>query len=310
MNQHVINALSDYDFKWEKNSGYGTIDGYEVNVLLNKMSAGPVFVFSTFLAQSKKNDFIVQMNSHNFKLVQTSSFDYGVMVMIGAMTAGGFEKKIAEVLPVILETLNSLEAPKNDICPQSGEALNIMDSNIISVAGTEMHIRLTNKAIETVNSTIAKSNEEFENAPNNYLKGFIGIAIGALAGVACTVIMSLLGYITAFSAWISIFLGVALYKKFGGKPNKVMIVMSFVTTTVFILGGLFLMYVVASRTAAVNAGVDMSGFEALKFCLENSEECRRLFTADILLTAFFIVLAQSLSIFGLRRMIKRPKNIQ
>lgn len=310
MNQHIINALSNYDFKWEKNSGYGHIDGYEVNVFLNKMAAGPVFTFSTFLPQTKKNDFMVQINSRGFKLVQTNCFDYGVMVMVGAMTAGGFEKKITEVLPVIIETLNSLEAPKSDICPQSGEVLDEVESNMITIPDSQVQIRLSNKAIEAVNSNIAKSNEEFDNAPNNYAKGFVGIAIGALAGVAVTVIMALIGYVTALSAWVSIFLGITLYKKFGGKPNKMMIVMSFATTTVFILGSLFLMYVIVSKAAAVQAGVDMSGFEALSYCLDNSEELRRLFTADILLTAFFILLAQGFSIYSLRKMIKRPKNIQ
>ena len=86
--------------------------------------------------------------------------------------------------------------------------------------------------------------------------------------------------------------------------------MSFATTTVFILGSLFLMYVIVSKAAAVQAGVDMSGFEALSYCLDNSEELRRLFTADILLTAFFILLAQGFSIYSLRKMITRPKNIQ
>ena len=62
MKQNVIDALSNYDFKWEKNSGYGHIDGYEVNVVLPKVAVGPILVFSTFLPQSKKNDFIEQVS--------------------------------------------------------------------------------------------------------------------------------------------------------------------------------------------------------------------------------------------------------
>ena len=43
MNKHIINALSKYDFTFEKNNGYGHIDGYEVNVINNPLATGPVF---------------------------------------------------------------------------------------------------------------------------------------------------------------------------------------------------------------------------------------------------------------------------
>ena len=70
MNKRIVELLSQYDFKFEKNSAYGHIEGYEVNVLLNTMGIGPIFIFSTHLSQEQKSDFIAKMNARKRSLVQ------------------------------------------------------------------------------------------------------------------------------------------------------------------------------------------------------------------------------------------------
>lgn len=310
MNKHIITSLAKYDFNYEKNYGYGHIDGYEVNVFNNPMGQGPIFVVSTYLSQSKKNDFIVKMNAHKYSLVQVTAFDFGVMIMIGAMTAKSFEKKFPDVMSSILSDLESLEAPKSDICPQSGEAIDEADCRLITLPNTKIRIRLSNKAITTVNSNIEKINEDYKKAPNNYLKGFGGIMIGAIAGVTVTIIMSLLGFITSIAPLVSILFGIFLYKKFGGKPNHVMIIMSFVTTLVMILGAIVLMYISAANVAVQEAGLELRGLDSLSYCLNNLPEFKKSFYLDLALSGLFILLAEGLSIYRLIRMIQRPKNIQ
>ena len=173
-----------------------------------------------------------------------------------------------------------------------------------------MKIRLSTKAVETVNSMISKNNEDFKNMPNNYAKGFGGILIGALAGLALTIIFSLAGIITAFSSLVAIFLGVFLYKKFGGKPNGVMIFMSFATTLIVLLGAVFMAYVMVANQACVEAGVDLKGIPALNLCLEKVPEFRAMFIGDMALNGLFILLGEGFSIFRLSQMIRRPKNIE
>ena len=292
MNKHIVNALSKYDFTFEKNSGYGHIDGYEVNVINNPLATGPVFFFSTFLSAAKKNDFIIKLNEKKIKLVQSQAFDYGVAVLIGAITAGAFEKKLPEVLPQIIEILTELEAPKGDICPQSGEELTDEKAKV-----------------ETVNATVEQANENFEESPNNYLKGFGGILIGAVVGVIVTIVFALLGYVTALASFVSVALGVFLYKKFGGKQNYVMIVMSLLTTLIVILVALVGIYVIVANKAAIEAGSDLRGFKALVHCLEYSEQFKKTFYTDLGLNALFIFVGEALSIYSLVKMIKRPKKI-
>lgn len=310
MNKFIVNALSKYNFTYGKNSGYGFINDYEVNVLNDITAPGPTFVFSTFLSQDKKNDFVLKMNAKKIPLVQTTSFEFGVIVIIGAWFAKSFEKKFAEVIPVIVDLLETLEAPKKDTCPQSGEIIDEENSKTPVLPGTDLKIRLSNSAIQTINSSIDKSNEDFENAPNNYLKGFGGILIGALAGVSLTVIFSLIGFITALAPLVSIFLGVFLYKKFGGKQNYTMIIMSLVTTLLIILGALILMYITVATKAVAEAGMTYRGFEALIYCINNVPEFKSSFILDISLNGLFILLAEGFSIYRLITMIRRPQNLQ
>ena len=49
MNKHIVNSLKNYEFTYDKNNGYGFINGYEVNVFDNAMSVGPLFLFSAMI---------------------------------------------------------------------------------------------------------------------------------------------------------------------------------------------------------------------------------------------------------------------
>ncbi len=310
MQKCITNALANYNFVYSGNNGYGRIDGYEVNVFNNPMDTGPIFAFSTFLPQSKKNDFITSVNSLKISLVQADAFEFGVMVKIGAMTGKQFEKKFPNVIEQILRILQELEAPKADVCPQSGETLDAENCKLATMPNTNFKFYLSQNAIETVNSGIEKSNEDFQNAPNNYLKGFIGIAIGAIAGIVVAFVAGLMGYITSFAPLVSIFLGVFLYKKFGGKQNHMMIIMSLGTTLVAIVGYLLALYIIVANQAVAEINLALSGFDALKFCLENAPEFKEAFVSEITTNAIFFLIAGGASIANLLKMIRRPKNLQ
>ena len=312
MNKHIVNALQKYQFEFNNNWGYGKINGYEVNVINLATATGPMFWFSTNLTLEKKWLFVEKMKNYKISLLMPSYFEFGVMVMIGALTGGTFEKKFDGVLEKILSTLALLDAPKSEICPSSGIELtedNSSFSNVNLSNGLTIKIRLTNEAVEKVNNLITQVNEEFKSAPNNYLKGFMGIVLGAIAGVIATIIFSYIGIVSALSAFISIFLGVFLYKKFGGKPNWVMIVMAFVTTIVFILGYIVLSYMMFSTSHVAEMGLNLSGFDALKYCLQEYEELASAFRSDIIFNLIFCLIGVFASAFSLIRSINRPKNI-
>ena len=305
MNKHIINVLKDTDFTFNGGMGYGHINGYEVNVIENKMGVGPIFVIATYLSQIKKNEFISKLNSHKFKMVTVDSSDFGFSIMIGAMTASSFEKKYNDVMPVILSLLEELEAPKANICPQSGEEIDSSNSKTIEIE--KVKLTLSNKSIEAINSSIGKELDDYKEAPNNYLKGLLGLLIGALAGVALSIILYFVGFISAFSAVLSILLGTFLYVKFGGKKNVMMIVLSFIVTTVSLLLAILGLYLFVANGLVEIANLTL--FEKFEYCLEIEEFKKGLLT-DIGLNLLFIFVGEALSIARLRQIIKKPTKIE
>jgi hypothetical protein len=119
----------------------------------------------------------------------------------------------------------------------------------------------------------------------------------------------LAGFITAFASIAAVFLGVFLYKKFGGKQSKVMIIMSLVTTLVVILGAVVLLYMSAANSIVKEAGLTMNGFEAMEYCMNIEPDFKKEFLTDLGLNGLFIAIGEGYSISALVRMIKRPKSI-
>ena len=310
MNKHIINVLQKYDFSFDKRNGYGYIKGYEVNVVNPPATNGPFFYFSTNLPTDKKMLFVAKMKAYKISLLVPGYFEFGVFVMIGAMTSRSFEKKFDDVLNKVLETLDALEAPKKEICPSTGVELTPDNSKKVSVGDQGVMVTLTNEAIESFNSLVNQVNEEYTKAPNNYFKGFCGILLGAIAGVIATLIFYEIGVVSALSSILSIFLGIFLYKKFGGKPNGVMIAMSLVTTIVFILGFILYIYVNFSVALAAENGLNYTGIEALKYAMNTYEEVANGFRQDMLMNVVFWAIAAGVSIFALVKSIKRPQNIK
>lgn len=310
MNKYVIEAIKEYNFTIDKNHGYGYINGYEVNVIDNLMDTGPVFIFSTYLTSENKNEFIKKMKKTKISLLQVTVFEFGVIVKIGAWTGKGFVKQINKALPKILETLEELGAKKANVCPLSGQEIDQTNSKLITLPETPVKITLSSNSINDINNDIETSNEDYKTASNNYLKGFGGVLVGTLAGIGIMIVLSSFGYTAIIAPLAAIFIGVRLYVKFGGKPNIVMILMSFFTTLIGLLGTMFLLYVAASNALVLEAGVDLQGIEALKYCISNVEGFKGALIGELGYNALFIALAEIFSVAKLKLAIKRPKKIE
>ena len=188
--------------------------------------------------------------------------------------------------------------------------INEDDSKLVFLQDTKMKVRVSNEGLLTINSTIEKINEDYKNSPNNYLRGFFGILIGAILGFVLALILGHFGYISSLAPFISIIFGIFLYKKFGGKQNAVMIIISFITTIIFIAGASLLTYVLTANDLVADAGLIYKGFDALSYCLENSSEFKRFFISDLVLSVVFALFAEGISIYSLIKTIKRPKHLK
>ncbi len=169
-------------------------------------------------------------------------------------------------------------------------------------------ITIDSDCVETINSVIRQENSDFENAPNNYFKGFLGAFIGGLAGVAVAIVLYAIGFISSISAIISIALGTFLYRKFHGKPNKIMIVIVSLTTFVMMIASVVGIYIVSSGIAAAEVGVPMTAIEAFGILMQDSE-FSGMFYADLCMVILFTVIGIVVEIFVMAKGIKRRKNI-
>lgn len=292
MTKYVTRVLEKYNFTYEKNTGYGFIDNYEVSVINQRMQLGPVFYISTFLSQTLKNEFVKRFTDLQIQLCQATYFDCGVAIMIGAMTGGTFKKKFEEVMTKILEILKDLDAPGKNICPQSGEELTEDNSKIVHIESLNINLRLSNGGAETIEVLLKQDAEAKKNAPNNYLHGFLGILIGAIIGVALTIGFQLIGLISYWTPVVSISVGSYLSKKFGGKQNKVMLLINVLTNVVFIFLGVFISYIIVASIACANAGLLYRGFEAFDYVMTFVDESPALFIRDLVINTFFIIGAE------------------
>ncbi len=164
--------------------------------------------------------------------------------------------------------------------------------------------------VNNINAVITAENTEFTQTPNHYLRGFAGALIGGLAGGLVAAALYAVGFISSISAFISIILGAFLYGKFGGKQNKMMVVIVSVTTLLFMILSVFVIYLVATAIAVKDVGVPMGTLEAFVYLMRNDPDVARAFWLDVILSVVFTALGIGYQIFILLKKVKRPKELQ
>ena len=155
--------------------------------------------------------------------------------------------------------------------------------------------------------------EEYKELPNNYGKGFLGALIGAAVGVGSYIIIFFLGFVSSISSFISVLLGSFLYKKFGGKPNFMMIVMTTVLTIASLLLTVYLIYCLAALGYCYELELvdvtNMSIFEAFKYAMEEVEFSKE-FTSNMVMTLLFTLLGAGYETYSLYKGMYKKQQIK
>ena len=303
MNGKLKQELERLGLTGSGNRYYGALFGYETNVLVNNF----VFVNISFYRSVEQQNAI----QHDL-LVTKSKFvnwqwnNYGLTLSINGWTFGAIAKNLEAQLKSVCDVLANNGALGVGYCPVCGKELDFENTKKCLIDGATVSI--DNDCVDKINEVITAENKDFDAAPNNYLKGFFGALIGGVAGAVVAIILYVLGFISAISAFIAFFVGILLYKKFGGKPNKMMLVIVTATTFVCLILSVVTIYIAAAGIAAAQNNLEMSAFEAFKLVMQQ-EEVSRAFWADIGLTVLFTVVGCVVEIINNARKIKRQKNI-
>lgn len=311
MNKKLATLFSgNYGMEITKNLAYGKINGYEVNAVVSSVYGGygfPLTMHVSFYAtDEQKRKIESDVRNCAFKFFKSSLNQYGISFGLNDMTLGKLVKRLPELLDKIFGILTENGCLNAEFCPVCGNRLDQSTSQKRDIDGFK--ITIDNECVEVINKVISAENEDFKNAPNNYLKGFLGALIGGLVGVGISVAFYAAGFISSISAIVSIFLGAFLYQKFHGKPNKMMIVIVSLTTIVLSAATIPAIYIVGSGIAASDAGLSMSAMEAFKLLMTDAEFSQA-FYGDLAMILLFSAIGTVLMVLVLRQQIKRKKNI-
>ncbi len=309
MNKNLKYALEDRGLTVEGNSAYGFVRDYETNFLYSPMnSQAPIKLHIAFYGTDEcKRAINEKLCSAKLRHCKFTFTPYGLLFILNALTVGKIVSELPSLFDTVCGILSSSGAENRHSCPRCGKSLDTVASDRRDIDG--LKVTLDTGCIEDINAVIEAEDEEFANAPNNYVRGFLGAFIGALAGVAIAVVLYIAGFVSAVSAIVAITAGAFLYQKFKGKPNKMMIVIVTVTTFVMLMLSILIIYIVASGIAAAEAGVDMSAFEAFGLLMRESDEIRNGFIIDMVLTFVFSAIGAVVQVVYLAQSVKRKKKI-
>ena len=307
MNKKLAAALQQHGMTVTGNSAYGTVQGYEMSLRApSPMEQSAYFLHVSFYAsEEKKQEAANEIARFGNKLrVENSAYGLTITLPQPVFTLN----PMIEAIGVLFEKLPALfkqkEIPGADVCPYDG---NPMTENSKRCVMNGFFVTLNNDCIGSINKAIEEENRLFANAPNNYLQGICGALVGGVVGAALVIALYFMEYVASISAIIAVMLGAFLYRKFGGKPNAVMIVIVSVISLIFILIGYYAAVIIDIISEfSLDFG---SAVELLNLNLAENPEFSKLFYTNLALLLVFTALGIGVMIFSLVRQIKRPKNI-
>jgi len=309
MNKKFAEVFSGYGMTITGDYGYGLIRGYETNVVVRMMNqAAPLLIhISCYTTSDQKRAIEQTLRAAGLKFFRFVFTAFGISISLNDLTANKLIKRIPDLLNQIFDILAANGALGNRYCPVCGNEMHSETQKKAVVDGLSLYV--DNDCILNLNKTIDAENQDFEKAPNNYFKGFMGALLGGFIGMVIAIILYMIGFVSAISALVAVIIGVYFYKKFGGKPNPVMIIIVALTTLVCMAGSVFTVYLLAAVAAAQEANLTISGIEAFRLLMQDPE-FSRLFVSDLGLSLLFSVLGIGYQIFVLSKAIKRRKAIQ
>ena len=283
---------------------YGALLGYEANSYIN--AYGMVIRLSMYADDRKRSEISQALLSYKNRFFAYRFDNYGLTLILNDWTEGALAKRLEQLLQNVLSICKQQGALGVGYCPVCGRELNFDEAKKCVVDG--MTVTIDNDCVDKINTAIDTENKIFDEAPNNYLRGFCGALVGGVAGVVVAIVLYLAGFISALSFFVAFFVGVLLYKKLGGKPNKMMIVIVTATTFVLMMASVVSIYLVATAVALNQEGLSMNVFDAFAMLLKDSEFAAA-FYSDIAMTALFTVLGCVFEVIQTVRTVRRTKNL-
>lgn len=316
MNKDIQNFIYKYDLKpINKTSFYGKIDNYEVNLYFSLFdTVSPLrLIFTCVLDNSVKeklNNYISFCKNKRTRIEFTS---YGFIISTNGFTVKKAVNELYKIVEDIVLLLSSSNVLGAQYCPFT--SIEINDDNSCYIDKDGYRLKVSKEYAEEHKNKVQEAKNNFDAAPNNYLKGFYGALIGALVGAIISIVLAMIGIVSAWCSIIAVLLSYSFYKKFGGKPNYVMILIIASTTIVMMLLSMFIVYVISANAIMVNSNLSERGFEAFKYLMnydlplteDSTMTFKEQFTYDMVLTGVFSIIGIAAASVDVIRRIKNER---
>lgn len=264
----------------EKNVFYGVYRGYELTLAVNQQ----FFVHLNFFADGNIKAQAVRVfhTASNQTMTNVGVSVYGLAATVNGMTTNSIIKKITEKLDATIAYLNANEAKGVGYCPCCGEECDLLKT----IRVNDVYVSLDDKCYNEVAKVAAVEEQQYNAQPNNYLKGFLGAILGAGIGAVAWIVLYYLGFLSALTAVLAVFLGNYFYVKFGGKANNVKnIIVAGVSLVVLVLACVGIYYVEVGSVIAAN-NLNMTPFELIF----SDEELTGYFVYDMAMNVIFTII--------------------
>ena len=309
MNKQLNDFFQQLGFKIDGNQAYGEFKGYEVSanvVMLDTVSPVKLHV-NMYASNIAKEQMIAEIKELKYKFFVVDADIYGVFLGFNdPLTVGRLLKRLPDMLEQIFKVFDRYGAKGIGYCPVCGGSL---QEDCQKYKLEWVSITMDKDCVGNINGVIEQSNKDFDELPNNYLKGTLGALLGAAIGIVAYFILFSFGFISALTSIVALLLGSYFYKKFGGKPNKVMVVIVSIISVAAMLLAAWLIYIAVAQTIAIEYGFLSTGIQAFKDMMSVSEFANE-FTTNILMTLVYTVFGAVYEIVRLSKSIKRQGSIK
>lgn len=277
----------------EKNVFYGIYNGYEVTLHVAQQG---IDLFLNFYGdvQLKRRIATIFQTSGSQKLTNTEPSVFGLHSLINGMTLKSTLAKIKEKLDLTTDYLREQNITGIGYCMNCGKNEMIVETVRIN----DVYVTLDSECMSKYEALVQKAEQNFEAQPNNYGKGILGALLGALIGAVSWVVIYLLGFLSAISGILAVFLGDLFYIKFGGKPNKAKTIIVASISLVAILLTCLVFYIYAANLEMAN--LNITGVSSLSYILD-TPEWKEAFVHDMVMNTVFTVIGVVAQFFSTKK---------
>ncbi|MDE5546839.1 MAG: hypothetical protein K2I88_05190 [Anaeroplasmataceae bacterium] len=309
MNKKLITFLTENNFTIESESAYSYVNEYQVsisqertqNALYGGMST-IIQVFSHLEAEQLPSiQAFIKENKRTMHLIRYEVTELGVCIAV----MNHFDT-LMDTIQRITNYLNSQNTKNKEYCPITGEVLD--EATKRKLYYNDFIVFLNEGSVELLNAQIEKAEQDFQNAPNNYLKGTLGAIVGgALGAIVWVVLGALAGVMSGWIAFLIAILAGLGYDKMKGKATNMKFVIAAIVTLCYVVISMLLVYILIVKSVMAENGLEGNPLTVLFELIELDDEIKSGFITDMILAVVFGAIGVFFSYFQMKKTLHKKQ---